>query len=274
MVSLFAAANLLIVAGSAKPDLNFFLASIALSFLFFLKLRCFDELKDYEVDLKVNPTRPLARGLLSIAEVRQGILFIILSELAIVGISTGLPGLAIYGLTVAYSLLMFEEFFIGPLIRPHLTTYAVTHTFVAGLWGWALATIFLSLSQDKIVWAPVGLIIYNWLQFNLFEFARKSFAKNEETPNHDSYTSLFGVPKAVLLSLSMVLGSLLVAIYGLPKNPFESGLTPAAIYMAGTALIALTGLLFVFKKDEMSAKKFRLAATLCLVTSYLWILPT
>ena len=42
-----------------------FAISFGVSLLFFFRLRCFDEIKDYDVDVKVNPTRPLARGLLS-----------------------------------------------------------------------------------------------------------------------------------------------------------------------------------------------------------------
>ena len=49
--------------------------------LFFFKLRLYDEIKDYEYDLKHNPTRPLARGLLNQQNLYHGIIVCIIFEL-------------------------------------------------------------------------------------------------------------------------------------------------------------------------------------------------
>jgi len=47
-----------------------FLVSYLVAMLFYFRLRCFDEIKDYDVDLKINPTRPLARGVLTVPQVK------------------------------------------------------------------------------------------------------------------------------------------------------------------------------------------------------------
>ncbi len=58
------------------------ISSLAI-FLFFLRLRLFDELKDYRHDLRYYPQRPVPRGLISLREVKKSIFFITAAEASI-----------------------------------------------------------------------------------------------------------------------------------------------------------------------------------------------
>ncbi len=172
-----------------------------LTLSFFFRLRLFDELKDIEVDKINNPTRPLARGLIAIPQVKTVIGILIFLEL-LASFLIGRNAFIIQLIAVGYSLLMYKEFFLGKFIRPHLTLYAVTHTAVSILLGYCIIaqfskTAFWLFSVETLLF---GLV--NWSLFNLFEFARKTFAKEEESPTSDSYSKLYGSVGAFLLTVS------------------------------------------------------------------------
>ena len=111
----------------------------------FFRLRLFDEIKDYETDLKINPTRPLARGIISISETKKVLAVLILFEV-ILSLYMGVGIFFVQCLVIGYSLLMYEEFFIGSWLSPRLTTYAVSHTFVSVLMGYSVAVSSSGLS--------------------------------------------------------------------------------------------------------------------------------
>jgi 4-hydroxybenzoate polyprenyltransferase len=214
MVALFVLAN----AGTAGPGL---IAALAVTLSFFFRLRLFDEIKDYAVDRAVNPDRPLARGLLGVGEVQRVCVALVAGELVVCALLSS-RALAIHTVAIAYSLLMYREFFIGRWLRRHLTTYAVTHTIVTVPLGWSVAVQV----GGPAVWR-VALV--NWMLFNVFEFARKTHAPAEERPNVDSYSRLFTPAGAAALTLSQV--ALAVVLVGSPA--WQVALATVLILAAG-----------------------------------------
>lgn len=171
---------------------------------FFIKLRFYDEIKDYETDMRINPTRPLPRGLVTHQDLHKGITTAIFVE-AICFALCSPAGLIAGFLAIVYSLLMFKEFFIGSYIRPHLTTYAMSHTVVTILLS---LSIFSSLSGLMIYNLPSDIIWFStvsWLLFNIFEFGRKSYLLNEEREGVPTYSNIFGRWGAFALVLSQAL---------------------------------------------------------------------
>lgn len=250
MIVAFTAANGLYLAKMESIPWNWFRFAMAfvLMLSFFFRMRLFDEIKDYEVDLKINPTRPLARGILSVTQVKHALMILILLELVIVS-QLGLPSFLVHVLGIGYSLLMYEEFFIGDLLRPHLTTYAVSHTFVSVLLGISAAVGISGITDLSLLSKHAAFFLVNWCFFNLFEFARKTFASEEEKPNVPSYSNIFGTKGAYLLSLSqVVLGLILLRVqFG------ELLLWPnvlAAVYLIATNA-------YLLKPNAANAKLFR-----------------
>jgi 4-hydroxybenzoate polyprenyltransferase len=170
----------------------------------FFRLRLFDEIKDYEVDLKINPGRPLARGVISIDQTRLTIAFLILFELILSSL-LGVYGFLVHVAALVFSLLMFEEFFVGRWLRPHLTIYAITHTFVSVLFAISAAVQLTRYNQIGLTQKDLLFFLSNWFYFNLFEFSRKSYASTEERKGVDTYSSLFGTKGAGILSLSQAI---------------------------------------------------------------------
>lgn len=240
---------------------NRFAVVFVLILSFFFRMRLFDEIKDYEVDLKVNPTRPLARGLLTVSQVKKALLGLIVLELLISGY-LGANSFVIHGLAIGYSLLMYEEFFIGDLLRPHLTTYAVTHTFVSCLLGLSSAVAMTNADISSLSWITLSFFLMNWAFFNLFEFARKTFAPSEERPHVPSYSNIFGCAGALTLSLSQaVLGVGLLSYFKFHPS----------IWIALIAYVFLS-LIYLIKRNEMSANFFRNISGVYLLLHYILLI--
>ena len=102
--------------------------------------------------------------------------------------------------------------------------------------------------------------VVNWALFNLFEFARKTYAPQEERPNVDTYSSLFKPVGAGFLSLSQVAFGLAVLWF---TSEESAGLVTL---LAGPGLVAhgvaagmvlLVTLFYMIKPSQSSASLFR-----------------
>ncbi len=232
---------------------------------FFFKLRLYDEIKDYETDLRVNPTRPLARGLVSHRDLFQGILACIVVE-NVAFVSFGISSWVTYLVALVYSGLMFKEFFIPSLIRPHLTTYAVSHTFVSVL---VSLSIFSALRHQ--CGCELGTPLYlaalsSWCVFNIFEFARKTFAPSEERPTVDSYSKVFGAWGAGLLVVVMAGLAWFLLVRVIPNAQLQ--------WIQGglVTLIAVAAILSAWFQTPKWTKTYRTMGSLYIVAFYLSII--
>ncbi len=241
--------------------------------LFFFQLRLFDEIKDYQHDLTHNPTRPLPRGLLSLRAVHVALVILIgLQFVYSFSFSFGHGPFSIvdfWPATISYSLLMFREFYLGKFLRPHLTTYALTHTLVTVLLGLGMlgqldADFVFGTSKLAFVFAP-------WFIFNLFEFARKTYSAEEdasaEKMSVPTYSKIFSPLGAVLLSFSQVAAASFLLTMSLPEGP---NLVPNLLFFCATGLLA--GLLFVVFKSTAWAKIFRLVSSIQIIWFFLIII--
>jgi 4-hydroxybenzoate polyprenyltransferase len=233
-----------------------FLGSVA----FFFMLRLYDELKDAEVDARLNPTRPLPRGLLRRRDLYAGIAVCIAVELFTFA-TAGPPALAGIIAAILYSLLMFQEFFIGRWLRPKLTAYAVSHTVVIVLLSIALFAALSGRWPWKLGWSEYAFAICNWCLFNIFEFGRKSFVSREERDGVPSYSSLFGRSGAVALAVGMAIAATLLA--GSMQLPASVSLRVLLIVL--NLLFAAIGLAYIAHDSVFMGRIYRGSATLYMV---------
>jgi len=230
---------------------------------FFFKLRCYDEIKDYEVDLAKNPNRPLPRGLIQHFDLKRAIENCIILEIIFFA-SCGLPGLVGILIAIGYSLLMYKEFFIGELIRPHLTTYATSHTVVTFLLSLAIFSAmgrfyFWNLDADFYYFA-----LMSWLLFNIFELGRKVYQPIEERPGVDTYSSIWGKGGALALVFGHAILLSLACLYISTINFF---LMQTFLGINLLLLLAI-GLIFFFDTKPRSGKLIRMYSSLYIVIVY------
>lgn len=269
MILLFTAANAFYLTSSQNSDWSWarFIPVLILLTSFFLRLRIFDEIKDYATDLRINPHRPLARGALTVRQARVGLLVLLILEFAL-SASLGFWPFIIHLIAVLFSLLMFEEFFVGDWIRPHLTTYAMTHTFVSVLAGLSAGVAMTGFDPRLGHLHLAQFFLMNWAFFNLFEFARKTFATEEERPTVDSYSRIFGSRGAVVLAISQAAAGNLL-LYRSFENPLMHHLASRMPFcIALLALYVLTCLPYFAKPTLGGAKIFRTSSSLYLLLHY------
>lgn len=234
--------------------------------LFYFKLRLYDEVKDYELDVVINKHRPLPRGLLNHKDMYKGMIFCILGELTLFQAS-GVNAYFSLLLAVLYSLLMYKEFFIRDYIRPHLTTYAMTHTIVTSFLSLAIFSFLTKESFFQII-QNKNFILFafiNWLLFNIFEFGRKTFSSEEERDDVDTYSSLFGRKGAALLVISQrVLSAVL--IIQLPLFQTKMIVISFVVLLLFLLIISLR---YIYIDQKKNAKLFRAMSSVYIVIFYL-----
>lgn len=257
LIVFYVAANALVAFTSVTVNGNLtyreILCAIAVFFIFF-HLRIFDEIKDYKNDLVVHKDRPLARGLISVREakcVAFGLIALELCSALIISRAAFIAAIC----TVLYSLIMYKEFFIGSWLRPKMATYALAHTLVS---CWMSVFIFSAVSGLNFWGIPkvYGMfVLVNWMIFNIFEFGRKTFGKEEEEELVESYSKRLGPIRAALNVVIMATVAMYVA-YKLGSIFNLSLLFTLSMYLL-YGLTLITAGLYAVHNDKSSARMFR-----------------
>ncbi len=247
MIVLFVGAHAAL-AGSVRGIQSLILGVVLL--LFFFRMRLFDEIKDYTVDLNLHPERPLPRGVLQVIQVKRAIVICLILEIFLVALNVKM--IPVLLVAQGYSLLMYKEFFIGRWLRSHLTTYAVTHTVVVVFLSLLVSCFFQNLLPWELSIREVLLAISCWGIFNVFEFGRKTYATSEELLGVASYSKVWGHAGAFALNLSQALLGLWAMGYAFPFTP-EMWLCGLGIVVA----LVLTGIFYLLSDTPVASKVYR-----------------
>tara|TARA_R110000868_G_scaffold180754_2_gene421430 strand:- start:16564 stop:17487 length:924 start_codon:yes stop_codon:yes gene_type:complete len=232
-----------------------------LATIFFFRLRLFDEIKDYESDIVINPKRPLPRGLLGVFDIKVALILSIIAEYVIV--QAVLPAaMRCWLIALVWSLFMYKEFFIPNLIRPYLTTYATSHTLVTLPLTLALIAGMTNQSQihQSDIWAALGA----WLVFNIFELGRKTFQKNEERKNVESYSLIWGRYGAVAL----VIAHAIIAAYAFTQAIGQDFAQIGSLMSACVAFLIFISALYLFVKKKWTGSLYRAASSVFILLIY------
>jgi 4-hydroxybenzoate polyprenyltransferase len=202
----------------------------ALALLFFLfRLRLFDELKDYAHDRQFYPRRPLQRGLVSTRDIKL-LIFITLAAETAVAAWAGPGPFAWFAVSLAYSLLMFKEFFAPAWLRQRFTLYIFLHELLAIPLFFYAASLQAppgGLHADPLIWA-VAL----FLGFQLFflEIARKMRPPEQENGARDTYTAQYGVRGASMLLAAAAAAALLLGWFASGEDNRYLAALPGFLY--------------------------------------------
>ncbi len=238
---------------SAQTIIRLILSIIVILFVFF-HMRIFDEIKDYEVDKIVNPDRPLARGIICLKGAGKMAARFIIAELLIgffLGTKTFLAVLCVVG----YTLIMYKEFFIGDWLRPKLARYALAHTLVS---CWMALFIYSAVTNNYFWLASKEMwlfVLANWMIFNIFEFGRKTFGKEEERELVESYSKNFGAFGSAFCVL--VMGGVAFWIAVIIGQSFLLGNLFFIMICALMLITLLASIIYSIKNTKIWAKRFR-----------------
>ena len=168
---------------------------------FFLLLRIYDEHKDYEIDLKYHPERPVARGLVTLGELKYLFVFALVAQVLVNVFADGGLGMASVAWVVSFlwSLLMAKEFFVGEWLQTKLLLYATSHMVIMfPLAYWIIYFGDPSFAIDNLNGVCLASLVF--LTGAIGELARKTKSPQDEIEGVDSYSSVLGV-KGVLGAL-------------------------------------------------------------------------
>lgn len=233
--------------------------------LIFLHMRLFDEVKDYDFDREHNPERPLARGLISLGEFTAMTLLCLLTEAAL-SAYIGWQTFVTYVMVLCFTLMMRMEFFIGDWMRPKLELYAITHTFSATMIGLFIHSVVVNADPSS---AEPHFLLYalgNWFVFNVFEFGRKTFGKEEERVGVDSYSARLNPWGAVaLLMVNVIAGWVCFYYAAMWKFAGAASWAMLAPPMVISLLVAVSGIVYAVRNNLSGAKLYRGTVTLYLL---------
>jgi 4-hydroxybenzoate polyprenyltransferase len=263
MVIVFTGANAMAARWASEGiDASWRLAgAFLLALSFFGRLRIFDEVKDYATDCAVNPHRPLARGLISVPEARRTAFALLIFE-GLLAIVLGPIAGAVWTVAFLFSLLMYREFFAGSWLRPRMELYAVAHTFVAVLLSLTVFACVAPRLAGKDAWVLLPFALASWAVFNVYEFARKTFAPSQERSEVESYSSRLGCRAAAALTVSqgVIAGAL---AWSLPLSSlFRSAHVCLMVLLAGA------GLLFAIRQTARAARLLQAMAGVFILGFY------
>jgi 4-hydroxybenzoate polyprenyltransferase len=175
-------------------DPRAFLLGLLAQALFLILLRVMDERKDFEKDKIAHPTRPLPRGLLSVAEVEKAILVlsVLLFALAVAaGILVNPVAGGFLAVGAAYLWLMFKEFYVGERLAEFPMVYALSHQIIEyPIYGFVVVLVRPELAFSPVMAAYIAMNIGASMTF---EIARKLDPK--APPILKTYLSLYGPAK-------------------------------------------------------------------------------
>ncbi len=228
-----------------------YLVTVFITFSLFLLLRIADEFKDQKEDAQFRPYLPVPRGLVSLNELKFVALAIgILQALVIYLFQFTLWKL--YLLVIIYLFLMKKEFFIPNKLKAMPIAYMVSHMMIIPLVDCYASGVDWLNEGSK---APIGLVFFfivSFLNGTVLEFGRKIKSPNQEETGVQSYTSIYGTKKAVIIWIFLIgmtcIASVCAGIY--------AGFSLAWILILPVTMLLclLPALSFLIKPKPSSAK--------------------
>lgn len=171
--------------------------------LAFLQLRIADEHKDALNDARYRPARPVPRGLVTLAELRAVGLVTVLMQAAL---ALWLQPWLLVGLAVVwgYMGLMWIEFGAPAWLQARPFTYLWSHMLIIPLLD-GLATACDWLPQGAHPSAGLGwFLAVSFCNGIVIEIGRKTWAPIQERAGVESYSSAWGVSRAISIWLAVL----------------------------------------------------------------------
>jgi 4-hydroxybenzoate polyprenyltransferase len=180
------------------PSFQQIAGAVVSALIMFFQLRVADEFKDFAIDSRYRPHRPVPRGLVSLPELARlayagaAIQFVIA-----ISIDIGLVPL-LFGLWL-YAGLMTKEFFVAEWLQRHPAIYLVSHMLIMPLIAFYVSA-FAWLCDCSAMPAGLGWLLALAFSCGLvLELGRKIHVPENERTGVESYSALWGAKVAIAL---------------------------------------------------------------------------
>jgi len=214
------------------PSLWRISGAVVSTLILFFQLRVADEFKDFDIDMRYRPHRPVQRGVISLdelarwAKIGAAVQFVI-------AMNTDVGLIPILMLVWAYMGLMTREFFVPAWLKRHHVTYLLSHMLVMPLIAFYVSAFdWLCTCRDM----PSGMawiLIFSFAAGLTLELGRKIKAPSAERRGVETYSSLWGTRVATIVWTTAVLASVVA------WSKATSVIVGAGIYLLlGAAVLA------------------------------------
>lgn len=247
------------------------LVAFVTALTFFLQLRIADEFKDFEDDSRYRPYRPVPRGLVTLRELGWGFVGCAVLQLAL---ALWLYPPLIILLVVAWLYLagMCKEFFVRDWLKARPITYLWTHMLIMPIVDLYMTSCdWLVHGLDKPPSGILWFLVVSFCNGVLIEFGRKIRAPEDEEEGVQTYTVLWGIPRAVGAWVFVLSLNLFAALMAASRT--ETLLPTAvllAVFYAGAAGVALA---FFRRNVSTRAKRIEMVSGIWTLAMYLTLGP-
>ncbi len=245
--------------------------AFATALAFFFQLRIADEFKDIEEDTQYRPYRAVPRGLVTLREL--GWIFVACAAVQLLlALWLHPPLILLLSITWLYLAGMSKEFFVREWLKTRPLLYLWSHMLIMPLVDLYMTSCdWLVHGLDK---PPPGIfwfLVVSFCNGVLLEFGRKIRCAEEEEEGVETYTSLWGIDRAVLawvIALSVNLGAALIA--SAQTETFFPTLALLAVFYATAVAVALN---FRRKPTGPKAKRIEAISGIWTLAMYLTLGP-
>ena len=243
-----------------------FLIGIFASFTLFLLVRIFDEFKDQEEDAKYRKYLPVPRGLVSLKELASIGWLVAVIQIATIGIFQT-KMLFLYGLVLAYLLLMSKEFFIPEWLKKHQVAYILSHMMIIPLIDLYSSGLDWLLDGDVLHYGVCWFMAVSFVNGIVLEVGRKIKTPASEEEGVVSYTKLYGTNKAALIWLGLLATTMGLAIGAASYASY--GLIAFRFLVSFFIICSIPAILFIKKPSDKKAKYIEYASGAWTILMYL-----
>lgn len=197
---------------SIAIDLTF-IAGTTTAFFMMLLIRNFDDLKDYELDKKIFPNRPIPRG-----DVKKSDLYfmavISFSIVLLVNVTMAQKTFVVFAVMLVYALLTYKWFFAEKFHRSHVFFTMLTHQPLPIIINFFLIHTALASgkSYDDFSITTFFVLLLFSFPITIWETSRKIRSADMET-EYETFSRFLGVRKATLIPLALIILTSLLGIY-------------------------------------------------------------
>ncbi|MBF0225455.1 MAG: hypothetical protein HQK76_08385 [Desulfobacterales bacterium] len=233
-------------------------------FLSMFALRIFDEHKDYDRDIVAHPDRLLSKGVITLSDLRK-LLYGILCLEFLITIYLGFTQFVILIIILIWSLLMLVEFFAKEFLNNNMTLYLISHQLIVPiilLFGFSQRFDISNFKISEII----SFIIFSLGVVGCtvtYEIARKTWSKDREHKDADSYTKVWGIPKTIMVNQIIALLSAIIFIYFYLANNLNT--TYFVIILSVYFLFLASEIIFLLNPDSKKSKIVEVAGALYVI---------
>lgn len=242
-----------------------YLLAFFLTFTLFLLLRISDEFKDHDDDVKYRPYLPVPRGLISLNELKQVGIGVLIAQLLVVLIWPSFR--PIYLITMVYLGLMFREFFVESWLRKHQVPYILSHMLIIPLVDLVASSAHWSFAEIAPPRELLWFFLVSFFNGIILEIGRKIKPTDKEEEGVISYTKIWGLKTApvIWMILMLVTGGLATIAARSINSPFWIHIVLVVCCVSAIALAVP----FLLKPTEKRAKQIENISGLWTMAMYL-----